>query len=60
MLRLAVVFTVAAVAASTGKAVLTMPASPPDIPQSYIFTPPGKFARLKAGTTYGASQFHSG
>jgi hypothetical protein len=31
--------------------------SPPDIPESYIFTPPGKFARLKAGTTYGASQF---
>jgi hypothetical protein len=31
--------------------------SPPDIHQSYIFTPPGKFTRLTAQTTYRASQF---
>lgn len=30
---------------------------PPEIPQSYIFTGPGKFTRLSAQTTYRASQF---
>ena len=32
-------------------------ASALDIPQSYIFTPAGKFTRLKAATSYGASKF---
>ena len=32
-------------------------APPRDINQSYIFTPPGKFTRLQAATTYGASHF---
>jgi hypothetical protein len=31
--------------------------TPPDLHQSYVFTPPGTFARLAAGTTYEASQF---
>jgi hypothetical protein len=60
MFRIGVAIGVAAVCVSTvsaGTAVGAKRAAPPDIPQSYIFTGPGKFARLKAGTTYGASQF---
>jgi hypothetical protein len=36
---------------------VSLASTAPDLPQSYIFTPPGKFARLQATTMYGASQF---
>lgn len=63
MFRLAVVIGLAALCtltASQTRAASTQAAAPPDLPQSYIFTPTGKFARLKADTTYGASQFPIG
>jgi hypothetical protein len=33
------------------------PPKVPDVPQSYLFTAPGKLTPLRAGVTYGASQF---
>jgi hypothetical protein len=63
MFRLVLVTCVAgafALSAAASRAVSAKSAVPPDLPQSYIFTPSGKLAPLKAGTTYGASQFPIG
>jgi hypothetical protein len=44
----------ACIATATAAATLS---SPPDLPQSYLFTSAGKLTPLKAGVTYRASQF---
>jgi hypothetical protein len=44
----------ACIATATATATLS---SPPDLPQSYLFTPAGKLTPLKAGVTYRASRF---
>lgn len=58
MSHLARVLSLTLVTAALGTAVTAAPgAGPPDLAQSYLFTPAGKMTPLHAGVSYRASQF---